>query len=528
MSYITASGLSFHLPDNTKLFSGLNFTFNKQRIAIVGKNGVGKTTLFNLILSNLIPSKGYISTSGYCELLPQDLIKYSETIILDILNVRDIYEAYIDIISGNYTDINYETLNNRWSIEDEIRESLKMFGFENIDLYRTFGSFSGGERVKLLLSRILLNKPEFFLMDEPTNNLDNETKDYIYNFISGWKSGIIIISHDRTLLDLVDHIYELSSNGIRHYAGNYSFYKGQKELEKHKLQQDLTTAKIKLKKAKVIRDKSMEKHNKSVKSGISKRDSIPKIVANARKASSETTLSVLKRKTNKKIKSAQQLYSNLQERVESDFKIRVDICGEVKHRKKLLLKADSINYRYDKNFLWEKDLTFNIKGQERILLTGGNGSGKSTLCNLIAGKMLPEKGSLIVNVDKINILDQDLSIIIDELTLLDNVKQFSEPTIPEYKLRIILGGFLFYGDDVFKKASVLSGGEKMRLVMACILSSQNSTELLILDEPTNNLDLDSIEQLTQSINKYKGALIVVSHDTHFINAMCFDKVINLL
>lgn len=264
MSNISASGVSYKLPDSTTLFSNINFTFNEERSAIVGKNGVGKTTLFNLIQKKLFPNSGAILNNSIFEVLPQNLNSFKGMDILDVLGVKKTYTAYLKIISGEYTESCYDDLNNRWDIVNEIHQSLATLGLEGLDFNRLFSSLSGGEKVRLLFSKILLNKPDFFLLDEPTNNLDNETKEYIYNFIRSWKKGLVIISHDRTLLDLMDHIYELSTNGIKHYMGNYTFYSQQKEVERNKLNQDLVTADKKLKKVKRTREESLKKHTKKL------------------------------------------------------------------------------------------------------------------------------------------------------------------------------------------------------------------------------------------------------------------------
>lgn len=527
MSYITASGLSFHLPDTTRLFSDLNFSFNRGRTAIVGKNGVGKTTLFRLILKQLKPASGSISINAECQVLPQNLEQFESKDVLDILGIKDIYNAYSRIISGDYNESDYEKLDNRWDIESEVAVSLSKFGFHNIDLSRLYSSFSGGEKVRLFFSRILLKNPVFFLMDEPTNNLDRETKEYIYKFITEWKKGIVVISHDRTLLDMMDHIYELTPKGIRHYMGNYTFYRQQKEIEENKLQQDIVAADKELKKAKRVREESLRKHERRANRGKKNRGSIPKIVADAWQGSSEISLGVLRRNTENKIEMAKEKYLSFAERRESDLKIRVDLSGEVKHKKKILVKAESINFGYYGELLWNKDISFLIQGQEKILLAGRNGCGKSTLCKLITGELSPQTGHISVNISRISILDQNISCIDNELTLLENIRMFAEPDVPEHKLRIILGGFLFYGEEVFKRASVLSGGEKMRLAMACVLSLNHGSELLILDEPTNNMDLESIEQLTKSVKEYTGALIVISHDEHFVKDIGVDRIIEL-
>lgn len=527
MSYISASGVSYKFPDSTTLFSNINFTFKEERSAIVGKNGVGKTTLLNLIQKKVPPSSGAILNGVFYEVLPQNLNSFDSLDVLEVLGVKKTYTAYLNIISGNYTESCYNDLNNRWDIVNEIHQSLSTLGLDALEFDRSYTSLSGGEKVRLLFSKILLSKPDFFLLDEPTNNLDNETKEYIYNFIKSWKKGLIIISHDRTLLDLMDHIYELSAIGIKHYMGNYTFYSEKKELERLKLQQDIITANKKLKKVKNVRDESLKKHIKRAKRGEKNRGSIPKIVADGWKGSSEKRFGSLNIQSQKRVEDAKKQYDQLTQKRESSLKIRVDLLGEVKHKNKILVDAESINFKYSNKYLWEKDLSFEIRGQEKVRIVGRNGSGKSTLCRIITGELSSVNGRISVNLKRISILDQNVSCINEELTLLENIEQYAKADVPEHRLRIILGGFLFYGNDVFKKAAVLSGGEKMRLAMACNFSTESEAGLLILDEPTNNLDLESIEQLTQSVKEYSGAMIIISHDDYFIRSIGIDRTIYL-
>jgi len=530
MSRVILKNISYTVPNGTKIFENLSFSFNSELIGLVGKNGSGKSTLAKLISKQIECDSGKIEIEGKIEYLPQLNHDLSDKSIFDILNISEKYEALIRLETGKGNEKDLIIIDNDWDLEnrvDLIKNELKI---SHIDLNRKFSSLSGGEKIKCTLASLLLADPQYLILDEPTNHLDFEGRRIVYDFVSNWKKGMMVISHDRTLLRLMNSIVELNSNGLKSYGGNYDFFKEQKILEDEAVNSELRNINSEYKKAVFQKNEVLQRQLKNNVSGEKRalKANMPKIMLNQMKGSGEKTLQKLKNSHKEKINSILKKRDEIKSRKSSGLNIKIDLDNNSRIKKNNLISADRINYSFnEKNKIWQNDISFNIKGGERVLLKGKNGSGKTTLINLILGKLKPENGSIIVRTNNIGILDQEVSILKNELSILDNLKTVSDGKIAEHELRIRLGRFLFYKDDVFKKAEVLSGGERMRAGIACLLSTPNSLELIILDEPTNNLDLESINELAISIKEFRGTILVVSHDIDFLNEIGIDKEIDL-
>ena len=229
-----------------------------------------------------------------------------------------------------------------------------------------------------------------------------------------------------------------------------------------------------------------------------------------------------------RIEKLQNQITESKSKLTENHRIQIDLEDSEIPNSKMVLSAVNVNYQFENgDWLWKTNLDFEVFGPKRISVSGKNGSGKSLLCKLITGELKPSQGEISIGIQKISVLDQNVSFLRNELSILENITLFSGSKLPEHELRIRLGRFLFYKDSVFKKCGVLSGGERMRTGMACLLASGNAPELLILDEPTNNLDFNSIEELTTALSNFKGSLLVISHDQDFLRELGIERVINL-
>ena len=335
---------------------------------------------------------------------------------------------------------------------------------------------------------------------------------------------------DRTLLRLMKIIVELSSVGVKTYGGNYDYYLQQKKMEDEAVQREIRNITVELKKSIEKKNRVIQRQQKRNINGEKKseKSNLPKIMANQLKGSGEKTLKKLKEIHNEKIHETEKKLSEIKQKQRTNINIKFDINSKGHYKQKNIVTAERINFSYDQNKnIWVKDLSFCIYGGERIELKGKNGSGKTTLLKMIRGEIKKSKGKLEVRTGKIGSLDQDISILNNAINILENIKNVSGGKLTEHELRIRLGRFLFYKNDVFKKAGVLSGGEKMRAGLACLLSSYVTPDLIILDEPTNNLDLESVVELTNGLNKYHGAILVVSHDPDFLKEINVKKIMDL-
>jgi len=529
MSSIVLNKISFTHPNGIPLFKDISLSIDNQRTGLTGKNGSGKSTIAKIITGYLQPTKGSVFVPDKIAYLPQELKHLENLSIIELFSLKEKYNAFKKITAGKGTTNDFIILDNDWDLENRLLFAMQKTGIEYLSVERKIKSLSGGEKIRCLLASLLVQEPSFIILDEPTNHLDFNAREIIYNFVNDWKKGMLVISHDKKLLRLMDRIAELSDSGIKLYTGNYDFYIEQRKIENEAAQNEVKSAELLLKKNIEEKKQALVKQAKRTRTAAKRgADSgIPKILLNAKKNSGENTLSKLNEIHSKRIEESKKKLAAAKLKVRIERQIKIDLDRSKVPAGKIIVKAEGINYSWNGiNNLWTNDLSFTITGAERVLLKGVNGSGKTTLMKLIRNELIPSKGKLYVGVKKIGILDQQVSVLKDNLTLIENLKLHS-PNLPEHELRIRLGRFLFYKDDVYKHAGILSGGEKMRAGLACLLAAEQAPELIMLDEPTNNLDLESISEVISALNNFEGALLVVSHDVNFIEEIKVEREIEL-
>ncbi|QHT70111.1 ABC-F family ATP-binding cassette domain-containing protein [Rhodocytophaga rosea] len=517
---ITVQQLSYQLPSGQTLFHNLTFTIAAGKTGLTGDNGTGKSTLLQLISRNLQPTIGTITIEGNIAALPQDFSLFSAHSVAQVLGVDKQLEALHHILSGLGTEQDYFILDDAWDLEERIENLLQQANLSHISLQKAFYSLSGGEMSRLLFASLLWKEPDFILLDEPTNHLDTPSREAFYQMISTYKRGMLVVSHDRQLLRIMDKTLELSTQGLKLYGGNYDFYQAQKEIEQAAAAQQYANARADLKKSICQQRQMLEKQEKRSARGEKQniQKGMDKMALNYMRDASEKTMSFTKSVQASRMKELETKVTAAKERLPQTHTITIDLeTHQIPAGKKLII-ASQLNYEFpeQQQTLWAEALDFELSGGQRLCLSGNNGSGKSTLLHLITGQLQPTQGNIYVGTQRIGILDQKLALLDNELTLLENVRRFAPDGLPEHELRIRLGRFLFYHETVFKKADVLSGGEKMRAALACLLVTGASPDLLILDEPTNNLDISSIHELVSALTQFHGSIIVVSHDQDFL------------
>ncbi len=515
-SIIIANDISFEIKSGVSIFSNLSVSLNGEKTGLVGKNGSGKTTLLRLLFGELEPTSGKIQRTGHIVYLSQDYQLNLQQIISETLGVKEKLEALNKVESGNKNSDLLKVIGKDWDIQSRMSEIFKRLKIEELSPNRVLSSLSGGERTKVVIAKLLISKPEFIILDEPTNNLDQESREIIYELIKNWQHGLLVVSHDRNLLNLLDQILELSNGKLKIYGGNYDKYKEQKELEEQVAKRQLVGAEQKLKKTKKQAQKTKEKQHKRSSQGKKLRDKIGmhRIILGKMKETSETTSSRLQKLHEKRIEGA---VSNLKEakaKISPENQINIDLSGTKVPTGKLIVETKDLNFSYEGTKLLFQNFTISLHGPIRLVLNGPNGSGKTTLIKLFLKELKPLNGEVSLGVDKFAYLDQSVAVLQKDKTLIDNLKRISN--LDDNIARKWLARFLFRNEDVFKKVDILSGGERMRAALACILAGDKPPQLLILDEPTNNLDLDSIEQIESALLNFQGALIVISHDKNFL------------
>lgn len=528
---LTIQNLSYTHLNKDLLFENIDLTVNQgEKVGLIGNNGTGKSTLLSIIMGALSPSVGNLSidVDPYC--IPQLFGQYNHLTIAEALGVSSKIAALHEILSGVVTSENYEQLNDDWGIEERCKEALHIWGLADLGLVDKMDTLSGGQKTRVFLAGTYIHQPEFIVLDEPTNHLDNAGRAQLYDFIQNTKSTMLIVSHDRTLLNHLSIICELSKHGISVYGGNYDFYKAQKMIELNALNLDVQSKEKALKIAKEKSKETIERQQKldvRAKKNVGKAG-LPKIVANTWKNSAERSTAKITGVHADRTTSIQQELRELRSSLSANDQMKLGFDNATVNKGKMFCITDNINFAYDnEKYLWKDNLSFQLARGERMAIKGANGSGKTTLINVILGNLVPQTGMVSVAENKSVYIDQDYSLIDKELTIYEQAQQYNITGLQEHEVKIRLNRFLFFKDDWDKPCLALSGGERMRLMLCCLNIGVNMPDIIILDEPTNNLDLQNIETLTNAIDGYQGTLVVVSHDDVFLNQVRISKTISL-
>ncbi|MBE2279592.1 MAG: ABC-F family ATP-binding cassette domain-containing protein [Ignavibacteriaceae bacterium] len=529
MSFLTIKNLSYTLPAGKQLFENLNYSFTGKITGITGNNGSGKSSLAKIICGLLTPSSGSVITSQSLYYLPQNLSAEKYPDVQSILGVKDILDSMKKLEDGTGSLTDVEIVGDNWLIEQSAIESLENAGLNSGFLNRDSTSLSGGELLKVFIAQILLNNPGILILDEPTNHLDKHGRAIIHNLITSRKSPVLIISHDRELLRLCDEIVEFYNGTLRSFGGNYDFYEEQSELIQSKLTNDYKTA---IKSLKIANQEAEEKiENKKMKlstaSKNNKNAGIPKIMLNKMKGSGENSLSKLKNAQSKRLSDLNEKVDTIKNQIDFGKKIKIEFQTSESKKGKSLISAETLNFHFSERNLWEIPVTIHLTQPTRLRIMGANGSGKTTLLKALANLNQNFTGRLVRNYKNSGYLDQKMSLFDPDKTLLQNFNKPGLINSDEAFYRIILGRFGFYGDETAKLVGNLSGGEKMRAALAFISALKTPPEIIFLDEPTNNLDIKTINILEDTLNNYKGSIICISHDEDFISNCGFNEFLDL-
>ncbi|MDR0927203.1 MAG: ATP-binding cassette domain-containing protein [Ignavibacteria bacterium] len=523
-------GITYFHPNKELLFDNISFSISLgEKNALIGNNGVGKSTLLNILAGLLEPTSGKIIADSKPYYIPQLFGQFNDYTISQALQIENKLSAYKEILNGNASEEYLLTLDDDWTIETRCQDALKYWNLEDLDLDLRLSLLSGGQKTKIFLAGIMIHQPEVVLLDEPSNHLDTTSRQLLYNYIVSTTSSLLIVSHDRHLLNLLSTTYELTKHQVNVFGGNYDFYAEQKELANMALSEDVRAKEKELRKSKEIErltNERQQRRNSNAKKTIANAG-LPTILQNTRKNAAENSSARLKGVHSDKISAISQELSSLRSELPDVDKMKFNFDNSHLHIGKMLVNAKDIEFSYGDKSIWNKPLTFNIASGDRIAIKGDNGSGKTTLLQIILGKLHINNGDIAIADFNAIYIDQEYSLIDEKLSIYEQTQRFNATNLQEHEIKIRLFRFLFDKESWDKPCSSLSGGEKMRL-MLCLLNIHNQApDVIILDEPTNNLDIQNIVILTAALNDYSGTLLVISHDEVFLNEIGVVDAIEL-
>ncbi|WP_378945080.1 ABC-F family ATP-binding cassette domain-containing protein [Mesorhizobium sp. ANAO-SY3R2] len=521
---ITLYNLGLSTPDGRPLLSGIDLSFGPARTGLIGRNGVGKSTLLAMIAGTLVPTSGSISVSGRIGIFKQSVQVGPDETVADIFATRDALDLLQRAHEGNAT---LEELSDiDWQLETRMEAALAKMGLD-FEPQTPLHKLSGGQRTRVGLAALHFSQADFLLMDEPTNNLDRDGRLALDEMLANWRGGALVVSHDRELLERMDNIVELTSLGATRYGGNWSAYRERKALELASVQHDLDYAQKQA--SEVARATQVAQERKARKDGNSRRQALkggaPRIVLGGLKSRSENSGGAQTRLASDRHSKALEAVAAAHERIEVLQPMSVTVPSTGLSSSKSVLKLDGVSAGYGPDHPVFTRLSFSVTGPERIAVTGPNGSGKTTLIELLAGRLHPSSGFVQVSTG-FALLDQRVSLLDATASIRDNFRRIN-PLDDENACRAALARFKFRADAALQLTAELSGGELLRAGIACALGGSTPPPLLVLDEPTNHLDLEAIEAIEAGLRAYDGALIVVSHDEAFLAALDISRRIEL-
>ncbi|KGJ78531.1 ABC transporter [Cryobacterium roopkundense] len=506
-SPITLTNVGLTWPDGSPALNGITGTFGVGRTGLVGANGSGKSTLLRLIAGRLAPTTGRIDAAGDVDYLPQTLTLAVDATVSDLLGITDKVAALRAIEAGDVSERHFDTIADDWNIETQAEEALRHIGFTAVDLSRPVNTVSGGEAMIIAVAGLHVRRAPITLLDEPTNNLDRTERARLAHMVRTWPGTLLVVSHDTALLELMDSTAELHSGRLTVFGGPYSEWRAHLDHEQAGAVQAARTAQQVVKTEKRQRVETATKLDRRARTAHTSHDQKrgSKILMNQRASDAQVSAGKLRTGVDDKVQTAQAALDSADARVRDDDHIHIDLPDpDVPNSRRI---AELVG----------AGRTLVVQGPERVALTGANGVGKTTLLDTLVNgtEAQPRRAGAVLLVDRVGYLPQRLDGLDDAASVLENVRSLA-PSVPVGDVRNQLARFLLRGATVDRAVGTLSGGERFRVALARLLLADPPPQLLVLDEPTNNLDLQSVDQLVDALLGYRGAVIVVSHDDAFL------------
>jgi ATPase subunit of ABC transporter with duplicated ATPase domains len=516
-SFLTLEGVSFLLPIGETLFSGLNERFDQRLTGLVGRNGSGKTVLARLLAGQLQPTQGRCVRSGAVHYLAQQVSPSAKDTVADLAGVRGVLDALKRIEAGSSAQVDFDQVGDRWDMVQQLGQALEQQGLKHLDADRPLSSLSGGESMRVALIGAQLSGADILILDEPSNHLDQSSRLVLINWLHQWQGGLLVISHDRQLLACVERIVELSSLGLRSYGGNYAAYAQARTQEQHHALAELERVRFDRRREEHSMREQRERQEKRQACGArnGKQANQSKILLDRQKERSDQSMGKLRRR---QVAAQLELAQRVREaaaHVASDSHIHLHAPSSTGISLRQVVALDDGVLPFVPRAT--RHISLLMLGQQRIGLVGPNGCGKSTLLKVLAGRIKPLAGRCRIT-DRVAYLDQALDSLDMRRSVLEQLQDVNH-TLGEGELRMRLAQLGLDAQKVAVDAGFLSGGERLKAALARLLYADEPPELLLLDEPSNHLDLPSLQALETLLRGYRGALLVASHDQALLSQL---------
>lgn len=514
---LALEGVSLHLPDGRILFSGLDHQFAMGRTGMVGRNGAGKSMLARLLAGELAPTSGRCVRSGAVFYLSQQAGEGKAASVAELAGIDGVKAALARIEAGSSDVADFDAVGERWDMVQRFAQACREHGLAHVSLDTPVASLSGGEAMRVALLGASLFDPDFLVLDEPSNHLDAPNRAALLRQLLTWPKGLLVISHDRELLGAMERILELSPQGLRSYGGNYDFYEAERGREQDSARRDLEQARTELKRDEHARREQREQQARRQARG--KRDAGESnqaaILLGRAKERSEGSAGRLRQQHAEAAAGQRERVREAARLVAGDAEVRIHAGAVDGAAQRRVAQLDDVVLPWVAGARSRIDLT--LGGRQRVGLTGPNGSGKSTLLKVLAGRLAPASGKCSLPA-RLAYLDQQLASLDPQRSTLEQLLDVNR-TAGQDMLRTWLVQLGLGAESVTRPSGLLSGGERLKAALACALYADHPPALLLLDEPSNHLDLPSLGALEAMLAGYGGALVVASHDRVFLERL---------
>jgi ATPase subunit of ABC transporter with duplicated ATPase domains len=510
-------------PDGIPLFADLTLALGRERVGLVGSNGAGKSTLLAIAEGSRAPERGRVVRRGSFGLLRQLPAEHGS--VAAGLGVEEPLAAMARLETG--TGSEHDAALAEWDLPARLEDALARAGLPGLDLARDVAGLSGGERTRLAIARLLLDSPDVLLLDEPTNNLDHAGREAVRDLLAEWEGGALVASHDRALLEQMDRIVHLSPVGVTVHGGGWTEFVAERDAAREAAGSELDRARREAARQRRQAQDRTEKQERRDRTGRAARarGDMPKILLGARKQRAEGTAGAGRALAERQEAEARAAVETARQRIEVVVPRSFTLPSSGLPANRTVLQLEDVVLDRGGRRLLE-GLSFALVGPERVAITGPNGAGKTSLIRLVTGELAPSAGRVSAARERIAVLDQHARLLDPALSVVENIRA-CHPEMTPHRAHEVAARFAFRNREALRPVATMSGGERLRAGLAVAFADPAVPQLLVLDEPTNHLDLEAIEELEKALAAYDGAILVVSHDRAFLEAIGVERTLAL-